>query len=472
MVNFSARGRTRRRMFWSAVGIVAGLAVAASLPAITGTAGAGKHRIATADQFLKATYFPIKLRAPGDPQEVRYDISCLPPDGDAEGTGVCDGGGTVYFRSSANVSASVPLQLDPNAQVGRYVAAVPSGIWNAPWFSYYAVIRDNTTGRSIVVPQGGSSAPQLSFSMNGSTIDLGSHVFGSTRPAVARVASAGWGGGAGQVGLEDGIDMPAGGASFDVDGAGNVYLLDEANSRLLRFDGGGAPEHIPLPGLAGVRGDLRVSDASGTAYVLEMPNAAQSQPLLRAYTLQGGVLGSSAVADAAAAQVRLSGSTAYVSEYPSGMWAPVLQSNGRVAVDASSQLARAFPGAPTADGNVVVLSMGNEIRIGTYGPNGATYQLSSVRVTSATPVADIQLAQKLPSGRLVVVFSVYSDTDHEYEVAVIDPAGTLADQFALPASEWAQSMPLSRFRLVGSSLYELGSTDAGVFVDRYDLGVN
>ena len=46
------------------------------------------------------------------------------------------------------------------------------------------------------------------------------------------------------------------------------------------------------------------------------------------------------------------------------------------------------------------------------------------------------------------------------------------DQFAVPASEWAQSMPLSRFRLVGSSLYELGSTDAGVFVDRYDLGVS
>ena len=55
---------------------------------------------------------------------------------------------------------------------------------------------------------------------------------------------------------------------------------------------------------------------------------------------------------------------------------------------------------------------------------------------------------------------------------MIDPSGSLVEQFAVPASEWAQSMPLSRFRLVGSSLYELGSTDAGVFVDRYDLGVS
>ncbi len=136
------------------------------------------------------------------------------------------------------------------------------------------------------------------------------------------------------------------------------------------------------------------------------------------------------------------------------------------------QMAKATPGAPAVDGDVVVLSLGDEIRIGTYAPNGAAYQFATVRITSATPVADIQLAQKLPGGRLVVVFSVYTDTDHEYEVAVIDPTGALVDQFALPASEWAQSMPLSRFRLVGSSLYELGSTDTGVFVDRYDLGVN
>ncbi len=463
---------SRRSVAWSAVSIVAGLAVVVPLLALTGTAGASKHRIAAAGQFLKATYLPIKLRAPGDPQEIRYDISCLPPDGDAEGAGVCDGGGTVYFRSNANLSASVPLQLDPNAQVGRYVAAVPASIWNAPWFTYYAVIRDNTTGRSIVVPQGGSSAPQVSFSMSGSTIDLGSHAFGATRQATARVASAAWGSGAGQVGLEDGIDMPTGGAAFDVDNAGDVYLLDEANSRLLEFAGGAAPAQIPLPGLVGVRGDLRISDASGVAYVLEMANASQPKPLLRAYTLQGGILGSSVVADAAAAQVRLSGGSAYVSEYPSSMWAPVFQNDGRTPVDTATQLARAFPGAPAADGNVVVLSTGNEIRIGTYAANGATYQLSTDRITSATPVADIQLAQTLPSGKLAVVFSVYTDTAHEYEVAVIDPSGALADQFALPAAEWAQSMPLSRFRLVGSSLYELGSTDAGVFVDRYDLGVS
>jgi hypothetical protein len=472
MVNFSGRRIRCRRTIWSAVGVVLFVTAAAALLAVTGTAGAGKHRLAAGDQFLKAMYVPLKLRATGDPHEIRFDISCLPPDGNAEGPGVCDGGGTLYLRANG-ASAIVPLRLDPSVQVGRYVAAIPASIWAAPWFTYYAVIKDNATGHSIVVPPGGNSAPQISFAMNGPTIDLGSHVFGQTRSASARVAEADWGDGDQQVGLEDGTDMPTGAASFDVDPSGDVYLLDEAHGRMLEFSGSAAPQAISLPGLAGVKADLRVSGDAGTAYVLEVASAASPKAVLRSYTTQGAILGSSTVADDAAAQIRLTGSTAYVSEYPSSMWAPVLQSDGRTAVDSSTQLVRASAGAPAANSNVVVLSLGNEIRIGAYAPGGPSgYRFSTIRLTSATAVADVQLAQTLPSGRLLVVFSVYTDTDHEYEAAVIDPSGALVDQFSLPAPEWAQSMPLSRFRLVGSSLYELGSTGQGAFVDRYDLGVS
>jgi hypothetical protein len=150
---------------------------------------------------------------------------------------------------------------------------------------------------------------------------------------------------------------------------------------------------------------------------------------------------------------------------------PGAAEHGRTPVDATTQVARAMSGGPAPSGNVVVLSMGDEIRVGSYVQVGASYQITTARITSATPVADIQLAQALPNGRLLVVFSVYTETDHEYEAVVVDASGALIDQFALQAADWAQSMPLSRFRLVGSSLYELGSTEDGVFVDRYDLGV-
>ena len=40
------------------------------------------------------------------------------------------------------------------------------------------------------------------------------------------------------------------------------------------------------------------------------------------------------------------------------------------------------------------------------------------------------------------------------------------------AAEWAESAPLARFRLAGSSLYHLGSTPSEAFVDRFDLEVS
>jgi hypothetical protein len=43
-------------------------------------------------------------------------------------------------------------------------------------------------------------------------------------------------------------------------------------------------------------------------------------------------------------------------------------------------------------------------------------------------------------------------------------------QFTIPAADWADTAPVSRFRLAGGSLFQLGSTPSGVFVDRYDLG--
>ncbi len=46
-----------------------------------------------------------------------------------------------------------------------------------------------------------------------------------------------------------------------------------------------------------------------------------------------------------------------------------------------------------------------------------------------------------------------------------------AQQFAVASADWAETAPLSRFRLVGRSLYQLGSNAAGAFVDRYDLEV-
>ena len=100
--------------------------------------------------------------------------------------------------------------------------------------------------------------------------------------------------------------------------------------------------------------------------------------------------------------------------------------------------------------------MGNDVR-------------RSWRITSVTPLGEVQLAE--PYGdRLVVVMKTYTDDRSDYAVLVLDRAGVAAE-FAVEPLEWAESAPLARFRLAGSSLYRLGSTRTGLFVDRVDLEV-
>ena len=65
---------------------------------------------------------------------------------------------------------------------------------------------------------------------------------------------------------------------------------------------------------------------------------------------------------------------------------------------------------------------------------------------------------------------LYEDTIDEFVVLVLDRHG-LVDRFSLDSADWAETSPLGRFRLLGRSLYRLGSTPAGAFVDRYDLEV-
>ena len=53
---------------------------------------------------------------------------------------------------------------------------------------------------------------------------------------------------------------------------------------------------------------------------------------------------------------------------------------------------------------------------------------------------------------------------------VLGPSG-LRRRVAVASADWAETAPLTRFRLNGSSLYRgLGSSPAGAFVDRFDVG--
>ncbi|HWQ22951.1 MAG TPA: hypothetical protein VNK94_02485 [Gaiellaceae bacterium] len=460
-LSFSFRLLRRPDLLGLLLGALAGLAAIGAAGSPGGPRGGGDG----SPPALAVTHLPPLLTVPGEPVELRYDVACLTlPAGEEDE--VCHPAGSVFVRAgAAGPFRELALHEEPGAAGDRFVASVPEALRTSPTgFSYYAVFRA-PSGETVTHPAGGARAPQRSVPLDGvRTIDLGTHRFGHTRAAAARVAEASWGSGPGQVGLEQGRNLPPiGGASFDVDRSGAVHVLDEANRRLLRWrPGARTPESIPLA-INGTLADLAV-DEEGALHVLETVGEGREQPFLRTFGPDGAARGRIAVAEQGV-QVRVGPDGPLVLEQPSGQWMPAT-SGGRPLTTAE-QLAGGRAGRQLrGGGEVVVLRHANEVRLALVSPSGAR---RSWRLTSETPLAEVQLAEPL-GDRLVVVVRVYTDERDEFLVAVLDRTG-LVERFSLDSADWAETAPLSRFRLLGSSLYQLGSTPEGVFVSRYDLEV-
>jgi hypothetical protein len=80
----------------------------------------------------------------------------------------------------------------------------------------------------------------------------------------------------------------------------------------------------------------------------------------------------------------------------------------------------------------------------------------------------VQLAEPYGSGLLVVV-RLWTEKRAEFRVLRLTPEG-LAESFAVDRAEWAESASLSRFRLHGSTLYQLRSTPSGVEIATFQIG--
>ena len=296
-------------------------------------------------------------------------------------------------------------------------------------------------------------------------IALGRHSFGDARRADVRLALAAWGDGHAQVGLEQGRQLGAiGPSAFDVDAAGTVSVLDQAHRRLLRWRKGARdPIRVPLS-IAGTIADLAVGN-DGSTYVLESTAEPGRNALVRRFDDAGRELEAIETAERASSQILMARDGALVLGHPSHHWMPVTV--GGVPASREVQLRHGRAGrALQSGGEVVLLRHANELRVALTSGQSMT---RSWRLTSDTPLAEVQLAE--PMGhRLVLVVSVYTTTSTSSPFALA--RNGLVDQFALDSADWAETAPLSRFRLVGKSLYQLGSTPAGLFVDRFELEVS
>ena len=449
-------------------GLVVGALLGSSYLVGSGRALAERDTRVASRPLIDATHLPPLLTAPGEEVVLRYDPHCASADEGAEDPasdpGACSPAGMVFLRAGmAGPFQPVPLAIDPSADEGRWVARVPAAIAaSRRGFSYYASFRAGSV--DVTLPSGGASSPHRSLPMGRALqVSLGPHVFGRFRTADQRVAQARWGSGIAEVGLEGGINVaPTGGSSFDVSEDGSVSVLDQVNRRILRWTpGSSAPSAIPVP-VDGTIADLSIGP-DGTMYVLESA-AAERGPVVRAFDPSGHPLGVDRLTERTAAQVRVGPSGPVVLQHPSGHWRPVARANGSTL--ASSHVVgapgRSFPGGS----EVIVLRTGDELRLALT--DGDVVR-RAWRITSATPLAEVQLAEPLGRG-LLVVTRVYTETEDEFVALVLGPRG-LVRSVSLDSADWAETAPLSRFRRSGSSLYHLGSNEEGLFVDRFDLEV-
>ena len=313
------------------------------------------------------------------------------------------------------------------------------------------------------MPAGGAAAPDRSLPLGDATqVELGAHEFGAPRHADTRVLHASWGSEPGQAGLAGSRALGfAGPASFDVGADGTVTLLDQVNGRAERW-ARGRVEVVTLA-VSGGLADFAV-EPDGTIDVLEPPNRLTPVPLLRSFRGDGTARWTQRLADRTWAKLALGPEGPAVLQQPSEQWLPAAEQG--TALDRGAQAARGRPGRPLAHGREVVVDRvgSGELRIAELAGNAV---VRSWRITSETPLGEVQLAE--PHGNeLVVVLKTYTDERGEYVVLVLRQRGA-AERFSVEPSEWAESAPLARFRLAGSSLYQLGSTAAGAFVDRFDL---
>jgi hypothetical protein len=438
-----------------AAGVIGGLGLS-SLPAAQIDPSLGTP-------VIDAAHVPSALTLVGEPVTLRYALICTPrADGEP-----CDGEGDVFIRrGQGGPFEHLPLKRGGDSRDGRYFVDVPQGIAAArEGFSYYAVLRDRATGASITVPSGGADAPQRSVRLLApATLRLGAHAFGRTERADARVVAAGWGSGARQLGRagtrELGIVGPS---SFDVEADGTVTLLDQVNGRVERWSKRGV-ESTPIEVGSGLA-DFAV-EPDGTLDVLEPPTRDAPAPVLRSFGKDGTPKWAQRLSDRTWAKLDVGPTGPIVLQQPSELWLPAAE-NGH-ALTRDRQAARGRPGRIGANGRQVIVDRvgANELRVAELA--GETV-VTSWRITSTTPLGEVQLAQ-LSGSRLVVVVKTYTDERAEYDVLVLDRAGAM-QRFSVDPAEWAESAPLARFRLAGSSLFQLGSTASGAFVDRYDLEV-
>jgi hypothetical protein len=229
------------------------------------------------------------------------------------------------------------------------------------------------------------------------------------------------------------------------------------NRRLAIVRAGSKPAHMPIA-FDGGEGDIAVGP-DGTIYVLD----ATGIPMLRSFTAGGYPIASTRLAERTADMVRVGPGGPLVHSYPSEMWLPTGAT--RPPLSPAQQLAAAEPARRVEGGSVVVRATDDEALLALVRGDRVAHAWA---VRSLTYLGEVQLAEPYGDGLLVVV-RVWTEKKAQFRVLRLTTAG-IAESFAVDRAEWAESASLSRFRLHGTTLYQLRSTPSGTEIATFEIG--
>jgi hypothetical protein len=445
----------KKKWRWPFVGFVLGAVAGATVLTVNVVGASRADPVAVrATGFGEILHTPVLLARAGEPVELSYDVVC----GAAkdEPGGHCSPSGAVFVRPAGDSTfAELPLEREADGLLSAVVAAHEAHAG----FDYFVTI-DNGRGQTASLPEAGAQAPQHVWPLESwTTVDLGAARFGQARAPSSLVHAFSWGRGDSAIGLDSGREQSRiGPSAFDVAPDGSVVVLDQVNRRIVRSRPGARPTGVPID-FTGGEGDLAVG-GDGTIYVLD----SSGTPLLRSFTAAGVPISATPLAQTTADMVRAGPGGPLVHAYPSEMWLPT--GAGRPPLAPDQQLAGARSARSVADGlGVVVRASPGEVKLALVRGDRLVH---AWLVHGETSFGEVQLAEPYGDGMLVVV-RLWNEKQAEFRVLRLAPEG-LVQSFSVEPTEWAETASLSRFRLHGSSLYQLRSDPSGVEIARFEIG--
>jgi len=445
----------KKRWRWPLAGFVLGALAGATVLTVNVVGASRSAPVAVhAAGFGEILHTPVLLARAGKSVELSYDAVCGALK-DEPGSH-CSPSGSVFVRPVGDSTfAKLPLEREAD---GLLTAVVPAADAKKG-FDYY-VVMDNGRGRTATLPEAGAKAPQHVWApTDWTTVNVGAAHFGRALAPSSVLRELSWGRGDAAIGLDSGREQSRiGPSAFDVAPDGSVVLLDQVNHRLAMLRPGARTAHVPI-GFTGGEGDVAVG-GDGTIYVLDSAN----RPMVRAFTAGGALIATTPLAEPTADMIRVGPSGPLVHSYPSEMWLGTGPS--RPPLGPEQQLASARAARSTRAGlGVVVHASPADVKLALVRGDRVVHAWF---LRGETSFGEVQLAEPYGDG-MVVVVRLWNEKHAEFRVLRLAPEG-LVQSFDVAPSEWAESASLSRFRLHGSTLYQLRSDPSGIEIAMFEIG--